>query len=261
MNKRNPAIIFILIAALIAGYFFISLYNSRQTEHQQRLKKESELAAKLMELSTKDAKISELEKQIANVQKEFDEKISLMETDLKTRDLANQELQARLDQSAKEKEALQGENALKQKNIETLTEKLKNFETDKSDLLNTIHQMKADLEAKKEKNPPAGNEPPHDSPEPLKSNAPTVSLGQIFVQKSSGTAVKIQQVDKLYGFVIISAGSKDGIRPDMTVDIVRGDKLVGKAVVKKVRPNLSAALVLPEPSYGEIQAGDLVSLS
>ena len=94
---------------------------------------------------------------------------------------------------------------------------------------------------------------------PTSNNLPEpVNLGKIVVQKSTSVAARVEYINMLYGFVVIGAGSNDGLRQDMLVNITHDNRFVARAVVKKLRDNQSSATLLPEWMRGEIKVGDIV---
>ena len=58
----------------------------------------------------------------------------------------------------------------------------------------------------------------------------------------------------------LNAGSRDGLRGDMVLDILRDGRMIAKARVKQIREAVSAATVLPEFFRADIKSGDQVSL-
>ena len=60
---------------------------------------------------------------------------------------------------------------------------------------------------------------------------------------------------------MLSAGSDDGLKKDAIVNITRNNRLVAKAVVKKLRESTASAVTLPEWTREEIQVGDVITSS
>lgn len=265
MNKRNPLLFIVILAALIGGVLLFSLYNLKELEHRLRLQKEEELELKTAELLQKEASLTELENEKTRMEKNLAGKISALEEEIAVHKENQKALSLKVEELEGEREAIKSDNLAKQKNIEELAQKISGLETDKSDLLKTIGQLKASLEKGSRTAPqaqPGQNEAGEDSmPSAGLQPASVVELGQIVVQKSSGSAARVQHVNKVYGFVVLTAGSKDGLRPDLTVNIIRDNRLIAKAVIQKVRSTTSAAILLPGQTFGEIRAGDLVSVA
>lgn len=59
--------------------------------------------------------------------------------------------------------------------------------------------------------------------------------------------------------IVISAGTDDGLRIGHEVDIYRGDRFLGKAVISNPEYNMSAARVLAEYRQAVIREGDIVT--
>ncbi len=71
---------------------------------------------------------------------------------------------------------------------------------------------------------------------------------------------RVVSFNKEYHFVTLNAGSRDGLRGDMVLDILRDGRMIAKARVKQIREAVSAATVLPEFFRADIKSGDQVSL-
>jgi hypothetical protein len=88
-----------------------------------------------------------------------------------------------------------------------------------------------------------------------------VELPPIIVRKDqAGLPVSVRgrlvEVNDAHGFVVVDKGSTDGVRPGMTLDIVRGTSTVGQVQVVRVRPHLAACDVVRSRTSGPLQAGD-----
>lgn len=59
--------------------------------------------------------------------------------------------------------------------------------------------------------------------------------------------------------IVISAGTDDGLRKGHVMDIYRGDRFIGKAVISNPEYNMAAARVLPEYRQAVIREGDIVT--
>ncbi len=259
MDKRQQTIFF--AAILIVGALAAFLFFSGQNEHKVRQQKEQELSAKLTELSEKDAEISNLIKQKKDLEEQFESKVSELETALKNQEEAADSLHAEIDRMAQEREALQDANGSYQKEISEMKKQIENFETDRKDLLGVINQLKKDLsevQSSKEEAKPVSPARPN-----LMMDAATgsVNLGKIIMKKSSGAAARVEKVDKIYRFILVNAGHRDGLRKDMVLNVLREDRLIAKVVVRKTRNNAAAAVIVPEWTQEDIQVGDTISQS
>jgi myosin heavy subunit len=262
MNNRLQTILFFSLAVVLglAAFYF---YNSQSTEHRQSVQKEAELTQKLSEkeaeltqkLSEKDAAIAKLTQQKTDLENQWNTKLADMEAALKAQEQNNQALSDEAGRLKKEKEALETENADIQKNISQLNKKIRAFQADKLDLLNAIKKLQNDTE----KPPSAGKS----SPESSSSFNPaidSINLGKIVVKASTGVPAHVEQVDKVYGFIVVTAGAQEGLSKNSVINIVRKNEFIAKALVQEARKDVSGAIVLPEWTKKEIKVGDLVSL-
>ncbi len=261
MNKRGPALFLVtLISALFLLLIFF-LYNSKEHERKARMQKETELSQKMSELLEKETELTDLKKQKEGTEQRLNNTLSGLETTLKKADESAKILSEKIQALTEEKEALKKELEAKASQIDELSDKITALERDKSDLLNNLKKLQAEKEAplsekiqkKQEKKSPDG------PGAKILHSLDTIKLGKIVVQKSSGRPTEVTYVDKLYGFIVISAGTRDGLGKDSVVNIIRDNQLIGKAVVQKANKNLAAAILLSEWTQQDIQPGDLIT--
>ncbi len=68
--------------------------------------------------------------------------------------------------------------------------------------------------------------------------------------------------DAAHNFIIFNAGLEDGFSKDMLVDVLRGGKMIAKAMIVKPRDHICGALLLPEWRTAEtVKVGDLVGIN
>lgn len=68
--------------------------------------------------------------------------------------------------------------------------------------------------------------------------------------------------DAPHNFIIFNAGLEDGFNKDMLVDVLRGGKMIAKAMIVKPRDHICGALLLPEWRTAEtVKVGDLVGIN
>ena len=250
-----------LAGVLAVGVLAAFLFFSGQNERKVRAQKERELSQKLEELSQKDAEIASLAKQKKDLEEQFKSKTSEMEAAIKNYEEEATSLHADVDRLTQEKEALQGTNASYEKEISELKRQTENFESDRTNLLTAISDLKKDLaEAMggRGKTQPAGLSRPDLKMNPLTGS---VDLGKIVMRRSSGSAARVQSVDRLYHFIIVNAGRKDGLRKDMVLNVIREDRILAKVMVQKTAENAAAAVIVPEWTKEEIQVDDTVGYS
>jgi len=88
----------------------------------------------------------------------------------------------------------------------------------------------------------------------------SVSLDPITItDQSVKIRAKVVEVNKDYGFIIINAGSADGIREGDTLYVYRKDNLLGKVLVEKADNNASVAKVLYKSLAELVRKDDLVT--
>lgn len=252
MLTRKTWIVFLSTAGILATLFSLFLlYSSRENEKKLRVRKEVELSQKLVELSDKQAEISNLAKQKAEIEEQFGTRVSALESTLRESEEKSRAVAAKVEDLTRENDQLKTEVAEKEKRLTDLARRIRQLETEKEELLASIQRAEAEGGGPKKEGPSAvsdGLTPRHD-----------VKLGKIVVQKASGSAARVQYVDRVYGFVVIGAGTRDGLASNSIVNILRNDRFVGKAVIRKARPDISAAVLLPEWAQDEIRIGDIVS--
>lgn len=257
MNKKTWIAFFAVAATLITILAIYLLYTARENEHKLRLSKEAELSRKVAELGEKQQQILTLIKQKSELEEQFNTKISTLEASARDHDDSAKALNAKMESVLRENEALKRDIEDKDKKISELFRKIRSLEADKTQLLETINKGPAKPLGSEEGTglSDAGIALDPANPEGLGS----VKLGKIVVQKTSGRAARVEYIDKLYGFIVINAGSKDGLKPESVINIVRGNKLIGKAVVQKIRPDVAAAVLVSEGTKDDVKLGDLIS--
>ncbi len=263
--QNNRIWILFTAVILIAGMGLFLLYGSRESERNLRLQKELELNSKNAELAQIQAKFVSLTQEKKDLEESLNSKINALNAMVKDYD-ENIKAQTQKTQSvASENQSLANQNEKLQRKLEDLSRKIKDLQDEKLRLQDQINRstrrgrqgedQEEDLSAGETGDEEMENARPAGYP------AETVRLGNIVIQQSSGNAASVQNVNKLYGFLVVNAGSYDGLAKDSVINIVRNNKVIGKAVIEKAKPNMSAAVILPEWTRQEIRIGDLVSIA
>ena len=78
------------------------------------------------------------------------------------------------------------------------------------------------------------------------------------VPRVRGTVSATRRADGVQR-IEISIGADDGIKPGQTVEVFRGDRYLGRAVIERADPDRAAARILREYQQGQIQEGDDVA--
>ena len=256
MSTRQIQLAVAVIAAVVLGGLFFLYFSERGG----RIQKEHELKSKIMELDAVQRAIDALTKKKAEIEATLNAKISSLESSLKESEAGSKVLSERVDVLEKEKTAMAEDNLEKSKTIEDLNKKITDLETGKAELFNKVMELEAEMqsqekpdEKKKIENTPYGVRPM------VSPKMDAVNLGKIIVQKSSGRAAQVSQVNPVYNFIIINVGERDGLEEGTVVNIVRDETLIGKAVIQKTRSNIAAAILLPEWTKDPIEPGDFVT--
>ena len=92
---------------------------------------------------------------------------------------------------------------------------------------------------------------------PVKGSPQTVLVTPLVPRSSA----QVKEIDLEKGFIIVDAGSQDGIAKNTPLNVMRGGRVIAKAVVKEVRPGTSAAVILPEWTKQDIKKDDQISLA
>jgi len=71
--------------------------------------------------------------------------------------------------------------------------------------------------------------------------------------------VKVLEVNKNYGFIVINAGSEYGIKKDDVLFVFRNKSMLGRVVVEKVGEGVSIAKILYKELAHTVRKGDLIS--
>ena len=267
MYSKRLAIIAGPIAVLLISLFF---FQSSFSERRLRIQKEKALTESLAKLNESEAQITELKRQREELEATFKEKISGLETSVKSLEDRNASLEAALKEQEtsvrtltdktseleKQKQALMEDNLDKSQNVTDLEKKITDLESGREELLAKIKE----LEGKKAAAPPkaaksVNQELRYEPPAALNPS----KVGKILIQKSTGRSAQIQHVNEVYDFIVINAGAKDGLKNGSVINVIREDRIIAKAVVEKLKPDLSAALLVPESKLEAVQVGDFVT--
>lgn len=227
------------------------------------MQKEQELAAKLTELNEKQSQIEELKQARQQLEDSLNAKITALQTSLQNADAKAKTLADKIDAMLQEKDLLTSDNATRAKEIAQLTQKVKVLEHERDGLLDKIKTLEAQGADAVPGEAAPDKRTAYDQPYGMRNMArpavDAVKLGNIIVQKISGNAAQVEQVNPVQNFIVINVGSRDGVRSGTIINIIRDDRLIAKAVVKETRSNLSAAIVLPEWTRDTIEPGDFIT--
>lgn len=267
--KFGPVFATVLAILLLVPSFF--LYRSNASEHQIRVQKESELSEKQEQIRQKETQITELNQTLSSLRETSSKTINSLELTAREREESAKSLKDELENLRKDNETTESVRIEKNREIVVLNDRLTALQKEKDNLIRKVDELKGQIVSlQKIPVPPpvASDEQPSKTQEEpfgmasdkdLGLNIDVVNLGAIVLSKASGRAARVQEINPIYDFVIIDAGEKDNVHEGMVINIVRNNSLIGKALVRHARPNVSAALVLPEWKKAVIQKGDLVT--
>ncbi len=267
MNNAKVWILITGIVTIISGFLLYSMIRSREVEKASFLVKIQELTGRLAEVET-------LKIELAQVQKERVEQEAKSQIDIAA-------LEAQIGDSKKSEALLKTRVDALLKEKETMTKYMENNGAIVAKLNKKIESLEKELDqalsdAKTESDSLASQfvDPMADPAESALGVSATkqaigaklakeeiVDLGRIIVHPSTHEPARVENVNPLYGFIVLSAGMNDGLKKDSVVNITRNNRLIAKAVVKKSREDVSSAVTLPEWTREEIRVGDLVSIN
>ncbi len=260
MNSAKIWILITGIVIMVSGFVLYSATKSKEAEKAALTLKIQDLNGKLAELSQVQVQLSQLKKEKAELEAKSQSDVAALEAQISEYKKTEMSLRSKIDSLQKEKETLskymENNNAI----VNKLQKKIESLEQDKKEAQEKAKQAEATprfvdpMEQNQESDmkPSAGAK---------LAGEEVVDLGRIIIQQSTNQPAQVEQVNTLYQFVVLSAGTDDGLRKDSIVNITRNNRLIAKAVVKKVRNNTASAATLPEWTREEIKIGDLISVN
>ena len=254
LDKKTKGLVVAVVGAGLLVLFIFSLFKSVKVEQNLRIQKEKALASKVIELTQKEAELAGAVRERAAFEKKVQEHDAQLKSITEGYEGRLKALTENSEALARDNEVLSKERDAGLRQIEDLNARIASLEADRAGLEGRIEELLAAQAF--------AAEPPRAAAKnsaPVVPPAADVQLGKIMIQRASGRAAQVQHVDGVYGFVIINAGVRDGMRRGTLLNILREGRVVAKAVVEKVQDNVSAAVLLPEWTQDEIRAGDTVS--
>lgn len=267
--KSRIATIVLLIAFLTAAIAAVNFYVARNAERTRRqlveqereklLKAKKEVEQERDELT--QAKTA-MEEQIADLNKQATEIAEKLAQEMRARDAVTTELaqvrreavdlRGKLQTADDEKQAVTQDLAKSKQSYQALSNELTTLRQAKEALEKRVKEMLAARAKEAEQilvtGQPTGESAAATAP-PLRSASST-----------KGPEGKVLVVNREFSFVVVSLGSKDGVRKGTRMIVVRAEKPVVTVEVEKVYDNMSAANLLPEEKRGEVQEGDGVRI-
>ena len=87
---------------------------------------------------------------------------------------------------------------------------------------------------------------------------PVLKVAQPSVPDLPNLDVRVAEVHEADGFFILNGGTREGFKTGMIVNVYRTGSFVGKAVIRKSKDHVSAAMIIPELTNGPVTVGDFV---
>ncbi len=259
----NSTKIWILVTSLIIMVFGFVLYStikSKEAEKASLMVKIQELNGKLTELFQVQTELAQLKKEKAELEAKSQADVAALEAQSNEYKKTELSLHSKIDTLMKEKESLSKYIDNNSVIVAKLQKKIESLELDKKEALEKTKSFYA---------LPRFVDPMQEVPETeakLDAGAKlageeAVDLGRIIIRQATNRPAQVEHVNMLYGFIVLSAGTDDGLRKDAIVNIMRNNRLIAKAVVKKIRDNTASAATLPEWTREEIKVGDIISVN
>ncbi len=280
MINRKWGIFFFVSLILIFLLSTYWIYSWKETERKLRMQKELELSDRVSELAQTQDKISDLSNKLSDLSKKKDEietrlisKIAAFEASSRDYDMTIKGQTEKLNAMNQENDSLKNEIQEKDKMFADLSKKVYRLNAQKAVLSDKIQDLEKNLEMLKEEARKAQEAQKAavtskvENPESLNGadltwipDVNTVDLGKIVIQELSGHAAQVQHVDGEFGFIVINAGTDEGLKYNSAVNILRDNKLIGKAVVQKARSNVCTAIIIPQFTKEKVMEGDVISV-
>jgi predicted nuclease with TOPRIM domain len=267
MNNAKIWVLVTGIVVIVSGFLLYSMMRSKEAEKAAFMVKIQELNGRLAEIDTLKEELEKAKKDKAELEASSQGEITALENQITDLKKSETNYRAKVDGLLKEKDSLtkymENNNAI----IAKLNKKIETLQKERSEMIEAKRRGEDGGLANfvDPMNEPALYNRSPESDKPTLGaklvNEEIVDLGRILVHSATNEAARVEHVNPLYGFVVMSAGTNDGLQKDSVVNITRNNRLIAKAVIKKVRDNVSSAVTLPEWTREEIRVGDMISVT
>lgn len=289
-------LLLILLIAAVSGLGYMGYVAVGQAEQVKQQKKELALSQQRVgELRAKDEELTQRLAALERERRGLEERIAALQGELgaSTEDLERSrakltelthdyervvedrtKVQTQLaavtserDESRKRVHRLEQDNAEFQRSTERLRERLNLLDRDYRQLADQLAQIEANPTADLEMAGRLGSEASaailSESTFPHSSAVDAVELPPIIVRTdriavSAPILGRLLEINDPHRFVVIDAGSADGVRVGMVFNVLRGGSRVGRITAVRVRPDLTACDLLGPSAPGPLRIGDLV---
>ena len=273
---KNRFVLIGLVGALIFGALILSLFGAKEAERKRRIDQELKLVEMTSQLEKAKSELSTLMDERKTSEGELNSKIESLNQQIEDYERTIKSQETQIASLIADNEALLKEKEDAQKRSEEMAASLREMEQDKIALTRKVKRLESEPsqpamlsmppDSGMASERPALNVPsmPAYTPSVPQASAPQamnpVRLGDLVIQRSSGAAATVQNVNKTYGFFIVNAGGKDGLQKGMPIHVLRNDRLVARAVIEKTKDDMSAA-VLSADSKEDIRVGDVITIA
>lgn len=267
--KSRIATIVLLIAFLTAAVAAVNFYVARNAERTRRLLVEQErekLVKAKKEVEQERDELTQaktaMEEQMADINKQAKDLADRLAQEKRARDAVTTELaqlrrevgdlRGKVQAADGEKQALTQDLAKSKQSYQALSNELTTLRQAKEALEKRVKEMLAARAKEAEQIVVTG--------QPAPALAPAAAPAPKSLPATKGPEGKVLVVNREFSFVVVSLGSKDGVRKGTRMIVLRADKPVVTVEVEKVYDNMSAANLLSEEKRGEVQEGDAVRI-
>ena len=277
-SKSTILLGLLVIAFLGAAVAAANFYVGKNAEQAKRVWAEQQIEVLKKQVSTLEQERDELtksktslEEQTADLTKQAKAVADQLAQEKRAREALTTELaqlrkdslqvKSQLDQEKDEKEALTEDLAKAKQGYQALSNELTTLRQAKEALEKRVKEMLAARAKEAEQivvTAPGGAAPAGGTAAVTPSSTGSKLSA---VPAKGGLEGKVLVVNREYDFVVMSLGSKDGVKKGARFAVLRGDKQLLSVEVDKVYDNMAAANMLEEEKKGsEVKEGDTVRL-
>ena len=263
MNSSKIWILITGIVLMASGFLIYTTFKSKETEKTGFMAKIQELNGQVAQLAQVQAELAQLKKEKAELEAKSQADVAAVEAQIAEYKKTEMTLRSKIDALSREKESLSKYMDNNSVIVNKLQKKIETLEREKKEAASKPKESDV-MPAMPRFTDPMEEPPPFDAKPQMGTRLAgdeMVDLGRIILGQATNQPAQVEHVNMLYGFIVISAGTDDGLRKDSIINITRNNRLIAKAVIKKIRNNASSAATLPEWTREEIKVGDFISVN
>jgi len=221
---------------------------------QEKTAQQEESDAKLKEADQKLNEAKGLNTQLKGDLERANDQIKQKEVQVEQLGVRNQSLTQSVDKYARNIEQLGKENKLQQDKIRELQANLDSERKERKEAVSEAAELESQLETSRAKVAQLQTETKTLKDELEKWKKPTV-FGPVVEKALDGFVKSIQK-----GYVVVSVGSKDGVKEGDTFDVYRGkDKYVGRLKVVQIAETFALTKEIGDYQQVPVREGDLIA--